>query len=719
MILREKIGVGIHVNCTLCYWLFTTDRCGRCFAELRVDNGQDFLLTMGDETKAAAEGLHAYLHPEIIEEYRCGRCKFKGDCVAQREITQVPKLLVLLNGRGERLKVNASLQLLFMQYRLVSVIQMQGTSDLARHFMTIRKINNEWVKFDDSRRRYTDIEDEEIEAYVMMYERQDYQGEGSAPDIEVLPNERHSYNNTIVRMGSASPILPKSRAEQATKRKSSKARRDPYVKRRRKSRGKGSKQSKIDDTQKLEENVGDTTKESHPDVTKKPGLKLFDIASLLFAPGNSPRPRIPKGTVQSTEKATEKQKEKKNVKEDMHKQVTLHSKSVSSPFSKKETMPYHVITQQNLQALVGAGKSKYLRKSQIMDRFTFFDKSTIVRLDTKDVFKIQEVAKSNKAGEQKVTIEDIGEEDHEIEEIPAGNNPTKISDAPRRVSTKSEPHEPVPVISTRLKEQNPTKRSDAPRIVTRSQKPKKFVSFQDDEDTEEYDLDEELLKLQRQEQARQKKNKDDLDEELRKLERQRRDRQKKNKDSFKKILGKNFDLDSIKQREKSETKSKVRDRQARKARDRVEHQERVAKGSEVVEEKKGKRRYTFREWKTHGLRKDTKHISMMRLHDDQILPDHQQSTGDCILCHPQYYTESEAVMLSHYIRVHYRHTMEINQRVHLLCKCDDFISRSKITNRNSHHHCPECWAVMEKSKDMREHLRRVHGYTLDTIKKIK
>lgn len=140
----------------------------------------------------------------------------------------------------------------------------------------------------------------------------------------------------------------------------------------------------------------------------------------------------------------------------------------------------------------------------------------------------------------------------------------------------------------------------------------------------------------------------------------------------------------------------------------------IATEKKIVPDKP-KRKYCKFEWKTVGIKKSKVHMSMVPNKSKVLLPRNQAPEGNCILCNGKFYTESQPRMMAHYVAVHYKRTFVINHYTHLLCKCIDVKGRG-ASNRNGHHHCPECWKPSMRNAEVKIHLISKHGYKSEDVK---
>ena len=148
----------------------------------------------------------------------------------------------------------------------------------------------------------------------------------------------------------------------------------------------------------------------------------------------------------------------------------------------------------------------------------------------------------------------------------------------------------------------------------------------------------------------------------------------------------------------------------------------VSKQKTILPQKATKRKYQFKNWKTFGLKKERVHASMIKNTRHSVLPPDQptEMDGYCVLCGtPEksakvFWTRSTPRLIAHYVSVHYKRTIILDEYTHLLCKCDDVEARGGV-NRNAHHHCPVCWQPCVTTDDMTTHLVSQHGYLASKV----
>lgn len=134
------------------------------------------------------------------------------------------------------------------------------------------------------------------------------------------------------------------------------------------------------------------------------------------------------------------------------------------------------------------------------------------------------------------------------------------------------------------------------------------------------------------------------------------------------------------------------------------------------DKERNKRDYVFRKW--HIRQKgEGPHASMIPKANRFCLPPKQENKLQCVLCGVKKYRAKNIGKLEvHYQAKHWRRIFEYDQYIHLLCKCNEMVSRKEETNRNAHHHCPDCFAILEKSDDIIDHLVNTEGIDEDSIK---
>ena len=132
---------------------------------------------------------------------------------------------------------------------------------------------------------------------------------------------------------------------------------------------------------------------------------------------------------------------------------------------------------------------------------------------------------------------------------------------------------------------------------------------------------------------------------------------------------------------------------------------------------KARKQYAYQTWRRSGGEED--HISIFgRKEHPQIHPT-QAIPGYCTLCPRKFHGMTEQHHITHFQRVHVKHSAKVCDKLILLCKCSNKDSRGDDTEcRNAHYHCPVCEYAADRKKQLAAHMINRHSIKPKKVRRL-
>ena len=116
----------------------------------------------------------------------------------------------------------------------------------------------------------------------------------------------------------------------------------------------------------------------------------------------------------------------------------------------------------------------------------------------------------------------------------------------------------------------------------------------------------------------------------------------------------------------------------------------------------------YRRWKPLNPEQQS-HPSVMFFDEDTIVPEDQTVPDWCILCPRNKVMRDENFCKNHYLRVHHKRLIVVQNYKMLSCKCSEIRSYgTDCTARNQHYHCYECFHPFKSGDLLATHILTNH-----------
>ena len=103
------------------------------------------------------------------------------------------------------------------------------------------------------------------------------------------------------------------------------------------------------------------------------------------------------------------------------------------------------------------------------------------------------------------------------------------------------------------------------------------------------------------------------------------------------------------------------------------------------------------------------HPSIMFYDNDTIVPEEQKVPDWCILCPRNKLMRDKAFCHTHYLKVHHKKLIVVQNCKMLSCKCSEICSLSSdCSARNKHYHCYQCFHPFKSSDFLATHIITNH-----------
>ena len=129
---------------------------------------------------------------------------------------------------------------------------------------------------------------------------------------------------------------------------------------------------------------------------------------------------------------------------------------------------------------------------------------------------------------------------------------------------------------------------------------------------------------------------------------------------------------------------------------------------ESVDEECARLGIVYRRWKPLNPNQES-HPSIMFYDDDTVVPEEQKVPDWCILCPRNKLMRDKAFCHTHYLKVHHKKLIVVQEYKMLSCKCSEIRSHgSDRRARNKHYHCYQCFHPFKSSDFLATHIITNH-----------
>ena len=116
----------------------------------------------------------------------------------------------------------------------------------------------------------------------------------------------------------------------------------------------------------------------------------------------------------------------------------------------------------------------------------------------------------------------------------------------------------------------------------------------------------------------------------------------------------------------------------------------------------------YRRWRPLNP-EQTEHVSVREFSDDTIIPEEQPIPQWCIMCPKNRYMRNRFLTKHHYLRVHHKAMLVVEDKKMWACKCSEMRSHgSDNSARNRHFHCYICFHPFKTADLLGTHLVTQH-----------
>ena len=116
----------------------------------------------------------------------------------------------------------------------------------------------------------------------------------------------------------------------------------------------------------------------------------------------------------------------------------------------------------------------------------------------------------------------------------------------------------------------------------------------------------------------------------------------------------------------------------------------------------------YKKWKPLNPRQSS-HPSVRDIDDSTVIPDEQDVPEWCILCPRNKFLRDNSYAHTHYLRMHHKKLLVIDNSKILACKCSEIRSHgSDRSARNLHFHCSLCYHPFKSGDLLATHMLTHH-----------